>query len=161
MSDSIKVSPKHGLNPTIPQCFWCGKDKNEIALFGKMDRQDSPAPRHVILDYEPCDKCKELFDKGIQVIGVIEEPIIKNMFPICERPDGTKLYPTGTMFVSSEDWIHRLLSEPEEQELLDSVLKQRKMLMPNEICEAYVEQAKSIDAPDLMEQQEEESNENN
>ena len=44
MSDSIKVSPKHGLNPTIPQCFWCGKDKSEIALLGKMDKEDSPAP---------------------------------------------------------------------------------------------------------------------
>ena len=66
------------------------------------------------------------------------------------------------MFVSSEDWIHRLLSEPEEKELLDAVLKQHKMLMPEEICAAYVEQAKHIGVEDVMEeQQEEEHNENN
>ena len=159
MSDNIKVSPKHGLNPTIPQCFWCGKDKNEVALFGKMNKEDSQASRRVIMDYEPCDKCKELFSKGIHVIGVSEEPVIKGMFPISEQANGKKLYPTGTMFVSSEQWIHKLLSEPEEQELLKLVLEHRKMLMPEEICAAYVEQAKHIE--DVMEeQQEEESNEN-
>lgn len=30
----IKLSPKYGVNPTIPVCFWCGKEKNEIALMG-------------------------------------------------------------------------------------------------------------------------------
>jgi hypothetical protein len=28
---SIKLSPKHGVNPTICTCMWCGKPKNEIA----------------------------------------------------------------------------------------------------------------------------------
>ena len=28
----IKLSPKHGLNPTIPVCFWCGEERNEVAL---------------------------------------------------------------------------------------------------------------------------------
>lgn len=158
MSNSIKMSPKHGVNPTIPQCFWCGKDKNEIALMGKIDREDSEAPRHVIMDYEPCDKCKELFDKGIHVIGVTEKPIIKNMFPICTSPDGKSLYPTGTMFVSSEDWIRRLLSDPEEKGLLDAVLEHRKMLMPEEICAEYVRQAKELETPDLMEDNKDESN---
>ena len=32
----IKISPKYGVNPTIPVCFWCGKQKNEIALMGHM-----------------------------------------------------------------------------------------------------------------------------
>ena len=30
----IKLSPKHGLNPTIPVCFWCGEERNEVALLG-------------------------------------------------------------------------------------------------------------------------------
>lgn len=159
MSDSIKISPKHGLNSTIPQCFWCGQDKNEIALLGKMDSKDSPAPMRVIIDYEPCDKCKELFGKGIHVIGVSEEPIIKSMFPITEQPDGKKLYPTGTMFVCSEEWIKQLLSEPDEQEMLSSVLEHRKLLMPEEICAAYVDQARKEE--DINEVQEKEQNENN
>ena len=52
--DSIKLSPNHGLNPTIPVCFWCGKEKNEVALMGKMDKQDSAAPKHLVVDYPPC-----------------------------------------------------------------------------------------------------------
>ena len=32
--DSILLSPKHGVNPTIPVCFWCGREKNEVALMG-------------------------------------------------------------------------------------------------------------------------------
>ena len=35
-TNSIKISQKHGVNPTIPICFWCGKEKNEIALLGKL-----------------------------------------------------------------------------------------------------------------------------
>ena len=36
MSKSIRLSPAHGVNPTIPICFWCGNEKNEIALMGKL-----------------------------------------------------------------------------------------------------------------------------
>ena len=32
---NIKISPKHGLNPLIPKCFFCGKEKNEIAILGR------------------------------------------------------------------------------------------------------------------------------
>lgn len=39
MSKGIKISPKYGLNPTIPVCFWCGKQKNEIALMGRMSKK--------------------------------------------------------------------------------------------------------------------------
>lgn len=33
---SIKLSSKHGVNPTIPVCFFCGEEKNEIALLGRI-----------------------------------------------------------------------------------------------------------------------------
>ena len=36
---SIKLSPKHGLNPTIATCFYCGKDKNELILAGKINKK--------------------------------------------------------------------------------------------------------------------------
>ena len=59
----ILLSPKHGLNPTIPICFWCGEEKNEIALMGRIGDarkgEDFEAPMHAVLDYEPCDKCRE------------------------------------------------------------------------------------------------------
>ena len=41
MGNAIKVSPKYGLNPTIPVCFWCGKERGEIALMGRMGMRGS------------------------------------------------------------------------------------------------------------------------
>ena len=78
----IRLSPKYGLNPTIPVCFFCGKQKNEIALLGRISNRkrvrtawggsseqvfdsDVEAPRNMILDYEPCDECKEKFKEGV------------------------------------------------------------------------------------------------
>lgn len=72
MSNSIKISPKHGVNPTIPICFFCGEEKQEIALLGKIGgkSEDLEAPRHMVLDYEPCDKCKEQMKLGVVLIPV-------------------------------------------------------------------------------------------
>ena len=63
MANSIPLSPKHGLNPTIPVCAWCGEPKNEIALMGRIKTdvrgEDPQAPMHCVLDYEPCEHCQE------------------------------------------------------------------------------------------------------
>jgi hypothetical protein len=59
MNDSIRLHPKHGLNPTIPICFYCGKEKNEIALLGAAYRGE--APMHMVTSVEPCDECKERY----------------------------------------------------------------------------------------------------
>lgn len=39
---SVRLHPKYGVNPTIPTCFWCGKDKNEIALLGAAYKEEAP-----------------------------------------------------------------------------------------------------------------------
>lgn len=72
MNKGIKLSPKHGVNPTIPMCFFCGESKNEIALLGKIGGkgEDIEAPMYMVLDYEPCDKCKETIGDNVLVIGV-------------------------------------------------------------------------------------------
>ena len=60
--DSILLSPKHGVNPTIPVCFWCGREKNEVALMGYLKGrggEDIAAPMHMVIDYEPCDECRQ------------------------------------------------------------------------------------------------------
>lgn len=87
MSKSIKLSPQHGLNPTIPVCFFCGEDKNELVLLGKINKEDDQAPKRMIVDFEPCDKCKEKFAKGVLLIEVttypeyIGKPIAENAYP--------------------------------------------------------------------------------
>lgn len=98
MSNSIPLSPKHGLNPTIPICFWCGKEKNEIALLGKIKTdkrgEDPEAPHSCVLDYEPCDCCKEQWGKGVTLIEVSVDPNVAG-----QPPMQTNAYPTGRFAV--------------------------------------------------------------
>ena len=93
MSKSIKMSPKHGLNPCIPVCFFCGEQKNEIALLGHIGdgrkHEDFEAPKNAILDYVPCEECQKKFAQGVLIIEVAEVPT-RLQLPISEGA-----YPTG------------------------------------------------------------------
>lgn len=89
MSKGIKLSPKHGVNPCMPVCFFCGQDRNEIVLFGKIDREDSEAPMRAVVDYEPCDECKKKFAEGVLLIEVTQSPQYIGM------PIAKDAYPTG------------------------------------------------------------------
>ena len=64
----IKISPEHGLNPSIQLCFWC-KEPMGVALLGKLPG-DKEAPHDIILNYHPCDKCKSQWDQGVTVLEV-------------------------------------------------------------------------------------------
>ena len=103
---SIKVSQKHGLNPSIPICFWCGKDKNEIVLLGKL-KNDEKAPAEILLDYEPCDECAEKIKKGVLCIETIKESQ-NNLPPISKDSNGRDVYPTGRFFVITEECANRM-----------------------------------------------------
>lgn len=162
MSKSIPISPKHGVNPTIPICFWCGQEKNEIALLGRL-KGDAEAPRHVVIDYEPCDKCKALFNQGIHVIGVTNQPVVPEMFPIVD--DGQeKLYPTGSMFVARPEWAERFLTANDKQDMIPNVLKQKTLLLPDDLVNDIVKESKAptmeVNLPE-EETEEELNNENN
>lgn len=41
MDESIELSPKHGVNPSVPHCVCCGKDYG-VALLGKMEERNAP-----------------------------------------------------------------------------------------------------------------------
>lgn len=120
MSKSIEISPKHGVNPTIPVCFWCGNEKNEIALMGRVRERDPQTgkavrgsdvemPMKAVLDYEPCDCCKEQFNKGVQLIEC-------NSRPVDERPalskdeKGNSVYPTGRHLVMIPEAAQRIFN---------------------------------------------------
>ena len=75
MSKSIKLSPKHGVNPTIPICFWCGKEKNEVALLGRIGgKEDIKAPKNMVLDFEPCADCIAKMALGVTCMECTEKP---------------------------------------------------------------------------------------
>jgi len=65
----LRLSEKHGVNPAIPLCFLCGKEKNVVLLAGRL-LNDEEAPRNVVWDYEPCDECKAYMERGIILISV-------------------------------------------------------------------------------------------
>ena len=95
---NIRISPKHGVNPTIPICAWCGQKKNEIAMLGKIDREDSEAPKNCILDYVPCDHCAEQWSAGVAILeATTKRP--EPYRPPMKQDKGVDIYPTMRMVV--------------------------------------------------------------
>ncbi len=77
MSKSIKLSPKHGVNPSVTHCECCGKEIG-IALFGKL-KEDKEAPRDVAMGL--CDDCQKVIDaKGLMIIEVRDGETGKNPY---------------------------------------------------------------------------------
>ena len=102
---SIKISPKHGVNPTICTCMWCGKPKNEIALLGRL-KGDVEAPMYSTIDYEPCDECASVWQQGVALIEVVTHS--KDGRPAFTKgPIGEDLYPTGRISVVTAEAAQR------------------------------------------------------
>ena len=63
----IKLSPKHGLNPSITHCECCGREIG-LALFGRL-KEDKEAPKDVYMGL--CEECQMVVDnKGLMIIEV-------------------------------------------------------------------------------------------
>lgn len=111
---SIKISPKYGVNPTIPVCFWCGSERNEIALMGKIGDgrkgEDFEAPKHMVLDYEPCDKCRAAMDAGFTIMEATSAP---NDATSVEMQSNT--YPTGRFVVITKSAAKRMFGDIAEK----------------------------------------------
>lgn len=122
MSKGLRLSPEHGVNPTIPKCFLCGEDKNEIILMGKL-KGDVEAPRGAVFDYEPCDKCKEHMNQGVILISVDEEK---------SKGDMKNPYRTGGWCVVKDEVVGRMVTDPE---LRETILKQRVAFIPDDAWE--------------------------
>ena len=117
---SIKVSEKHGVNPSMDVCFWCGEEKG-IVLFGKL-KGDKEAPRQVCTNYEPCDICRERMESGITLIVASKIP---NGNPEIQQG----LYPNGQWFVVTENFITNNLAP----EIASEVLSKRKCFIDLEM----------------------------
>jgi len=104
---SIALSPKYGVNPTIPVCFWCGEEKNEIALLGRIGNgrrhEDFEAPMHMVLDYEPCDKCGHNMSLGFTLMEATDKP---NSTTSMQIQSG--VYPTGRYVVLKREAAVRI-----------------------------------------------------
>ena len=136
MGNAIKVSPKYGLNPTIPVCFWCGKERGEIALMGRMGNarkhEDLEAPRYAIIDFEPCDECKKKMATGFTLMEVTTTP---NEY--CTAAIRSGAYPTGRYVVANPDAVKRWFGDESAsaggKAFLESSVFQ-KMFMQGDEC---------------------------
>lgn len=75
--DSIILSPKHGVNPSILHCQCCGKEYG-IGLAGRL-KDDAEAPKDVMYGF--CDDCQKVIDaKGLMIIEVRDGETGKNPY---------------------------------------------------------------------------------
>ncbi len=112
-SKGIRVSPQHGVNPSIAVCFFCGKDKG-LVMLGKL-KDDAKAPKRAIYDYEPCEECAEKMKQGVTVIEVTT--VDNNTAPIQEGA-----WPTGRWCVISKDAAEQLFKCKHSKMLLEDCL---------------------------------------
>ena len=107
-SDSIRISPKFGVNPALTKCFWCGKDTG-VALLGRITGGkrggDLEAPRYVFGGYEPCDECKEKMGMGVLMMEADSEPVSDGQ---PEMQNG--VWPTGRWVVLKKEAAERILN---------------------------------------------------
>lgn len=129
--DSITLHPKYGVNATVPQCFWCGQDKNEVALLGAGYKGE--APRTMVIDYDPCAACEDRWAQGVVVIEATHEPNGQG-----QQPAVGSIYPTptGRYFVVTEEAVDKLFQPDKVRE---KVRRHRKAWLEpeafNKLCE--------------------------
>ncbi len=126
----IRISPKHGLNPAIPVCFFCNQPKDEIVFAGKIDKKDSEMPKYVVMDYQPCKKCKEQMSKGITFIGVATKASFENQQPIQGN-----FYPTGRYAVIAEEALDHIVNN---EALRENIRKTRVTIIDDELLSSML-----------------------
>ncbi len=113
---SIRLSEKYGVNPCIPKCFFCGENKNELLLFGRING-DIEAPKNTVFDKNPCDKCQEYMKLGVILISVKD------------GTDNENPYRTGGWCVVKDSAISKF----QPQSLVDHILSARVAFVPDEV----------------------------
>lgn len=123
---SIELSEKYGVNPTIPVCFFCGEEKNEVALLGKITckqtKEEIEAPMRMVLDYEPCDKCKEQWSKGVAIIEVTKNDLGRPEIAPNVQPTGRIVVLNPEALVNCKAGDRRLMIDTEFSQAFGGVM---------------------------------------
>lgn len=115
---SVILDEKHGVNPSVSCCFICGSDVG-VVLWGQLTAKTAQAfteggtpterhgeaPRKVVVDQEPCDKCRGHMELGVmlvEVTGTEDDP-----------------RPTGTLVVIKDEAIEKMFEPRVSQDVLD------------------------------------------
>lgn len=114
MSDSIRLHPKHGLNPTMPVCIWCGQDTGEIVLLGAA--YEGEAPHRMVMNAEPCDSCREAWEGGVML--ALASNTKSSEFPL-EIAKDAGAFVSGTHWVITHEAAKRILNIEGDKALID------------------------------------------
>ena len=119
---SIRLDKEHGLNPFIPNCFFCNEQKNEIVLLGAQGQRvtghkDASQAGPLVLDHAPCQKCEDLMKQGILLISAKDG----------EESDNP--YRTGGWCVIKEDAFKKVFTG----DIVEKVMKCRFAFVPDEV----------------------------
>lgn len=90
--NSIKLSPKYGVNPSVLHCICCGKDYG-VAMLGKL-KGDKEAPRDIYQGL--CNQCHGVIDQGGAMI-----------IEVGDGETGNNPYRTGRIVGVSKDFKER------------------------------------------------------
>lgn len=118
----IRLSPKHGVNPSLSACYYCGGDKNEIILPGLIrdrDGQDVAAPHRAVWNREPCETCKGHMAAGVICIEVREL-----------EPGPGEPTRAGGFAVVRDEAIRRMVNDPE---LAAQIIRKRVVFLPTAV----------------------------
>lgn len=105
---SVRISEKHGVNPTMCQCFFCGEVKH-IALMGRL-KGDVEAPMSCVMDYEPCEECQKKMSQGVTLIEVSEVQPSDGRPPL-KAMGNKEVYPLGGYAVIKAEAFSRMTNQ--------------------------------------------------
>lgn len=123
---SLRLSPKHGANPSLLICFWC-EEPQGVALLGKINEEDSEAPPQCIASYEPCDSCNKKFDEGVTFFECRRTTVYEGQQSL--QLENALVYPTGRYAVINADALDEekgdfvFLDEEAFREMMNAIEK--------------------------------------
>ena len=103
---SIRISDKHGVNPSLMQCFYCNEATTGIALLGKLPG-DAEAPRQGVFNLTPCDDCKAKMAQGVLIMSC-KDSDFKDA-NIVEQGNLPNPYRTGGWVIVKDEAIQRIM----------------------------------------------------
>ena len=130
----IRVSKKHGVNPSVCKCWYCGGDQGALILAGKIEG-DREMPMSGVWDMNPCDECEGHMQQGVIMIGVKDDATMEEVGRRQKawehehggKPDHRKPYPgyyipdpfrSGGWWLVRDEFITRTFDEKTAEHVL-------------------------------------------
>lgn len=137
----------------VETCFWC------LQPFDKKIKFDKAKDTMEFSGYLLCEDCKKMLGNNIHVIGVDQKQIINKQPALFFGKNGESYYPTGSMFIATDEWVKDFLHGNDADGLSEKILKNRVFTIPQELMDVLIEKFEDedvdqmIDDPDLIEKQ--------